>query len=204
MGLIRLLRHAYRRCRVAMEKHKYTPYTMAEYWRKCGAQVGEGCFLVPTDLGDEAYLIKVGNRVAIAADVFFMTHDGATWVFRDQHPDLQVFGPIVIEDNCIIGARSVLGPNIRIGPNSVVAAGSMVIADVPPNTLVMGIPARPFGSLEKYREKCLERWAQQRPPDSVFGPGETWWSARELAANRERLKNHLLKVFHTQLGQSEK
>jgi hypothetical protein len=65
--------------------------------------------------------------------------------------------------------------------------------------MVMGVPARPFGSLEKYREKCLERWSQQRPPDVELEPGETWWNSRHYAANRERLKRHLLTLFADQL-----
>jgi len=199
MTILTLLRAIYKRARKSHELARYTPYTIAEYFRKMGAQVGEGCFIVPTDLGAEPYLIKIGNHVAIAAEVAFATHDGAVWVFRDEVPDLQVFGPIVIEDNCIIGLRSIIFPNVRIGRNSVVAAGSLVINDVPPNSVVMGVPARSFGSMEKYREKCLQRWAQQRPPDITFGEGETWWKSPRSEANRAKLREHLLTVFQDRL-----
>lgn len=200
---MRYLRFA---CRVWQKLHKsltlcrYTPETIAEYLRTCGAQVGERCYIVPTDLGTEPYLVKIGNHVAIAAAVQFATHDGAAWVFRDEVPDLQVFGPIVIGDNCIIGYGSILFPNVKIGANSIVAAGSVVISDVPPNSIVMGVPARPFSSLQKYRENCLARWAQQRPPDVVLLPGETWWASRHGADNRERLRSHLLALFREQLS----
>jgi acetyltransferase-like isoleucine patch superfamily enzyme len=200
MPLLKSVQGLYQRVRRSLELRKYTPYTIAEHFRKMGAQIGEGCFIVPTDLGTEPYLIKIGNHVAIAADVSFATHDGAVWVFRDEVPDLQVFGPIVIEDNCIIGLRSIIFPNVRIGRNSVVAAGSVVINDVPPNSVVMGVPARSFGSMEKYREKCLQRWAEQRPPDVSFGKGETWWNSSRSQANREALKKHLLALFHDQLA----
>lgn len=199
MAILQLIRATYLRLRKSLELRKYNPYTIAEYFRKMGAQVGNECFIVPTDLGTEPYLVKIGNRVAIAADVSFATHDGAVWVFRKEVPDLQVFGPIVIEDNCIIGHRAVIFPNVRIGANSVVAAGSVVINDVPPNSVVMGVPARSFGSMEKYREKCLQRWAEQRPPDAIVEEGATWWSSRHAAANRERLKKHLLAIFRDQL-----
>jgi acetyltransferase-like isoleucine patch superfamily enzyme len=199
MGLARIVVSAYKQIRTSVEKRRYTPYTMAEYLRRLGAQVGEGCFIVPTEIGNEPYLVKIGNHVAIAADVTFHTHDGGVWVLRDHCPDLQVFGPIIVEDNCIIGARSSLMPNIRIGRNSIVAPHSVVMTDVPPNSVVMGVPARPFGSLERYRQKCLERWAQQRPPDMVMNPGETWWNSKHVTANRARLKRHLLALFDDQL-----
>lgn len=200
MAVIRLIREMYRRWRVSLEKRRYNPYTIAEYLRKSGAQVGEGCYIIPTDVGLESYLVKIGNHVAIASGVQFVTHDGAAWVFRNEVPDLQVFGPIIIEDNCIIGQNALIFANVRIGPNSVVGAGSVVISDVPPNTIVMGNPARPFGSLEKYREKSLERWAQQRPPDAVIEPGATWWTSRHLGENRAKLRRHLLGLFKDQLG----
>ena len=203
MSLLKSIRDIYHRVRRSLELRKYTPYTIAEYFRKMGAQVGEACFIVPTDLGTEPYLVKIGSHVAIAAGVAFVTHDGAVWVFRDEVPDLQVFGPIVIEDNCIIGLGSIIFPNVRIGRNSVVAAGSLVVNDVPPNSVVMGVPARSFGSLEKYREKCLQRWAQQRPPDVILGEGDSWWNSPRSAEHRAKLRAHLLEVFRDQLYSDE-
>lgn len=200
MGILHLFREVRHRIRRSFELRKYTPYTIAAYLRKTGAQVGEGCFIVPTEIGTEPYLVKIGNRVAIAAGVRFITHDGAVWAFRDAYPDLQVFGPIVIEDNCIIGQQAILFPNIRIGRNSIVGAGSVVIADVPPNSLVMGIPARPFGSVEKYRQKSVERWLEQRPPDAVIEEGATWWNSRNFEVNREKLRRHLLEIFRDRLA----
>ncbi len=143
--------------------------------------------------------MKIGNHVGIAEGVMFITHDGGPWLFRHEVPDMQVFGPIVIEDNCLIGQNAVLFPNIRIGTNSIVGAGSVVINDVPPNTIVMGVPARPWGSVDKYKEKCLERWNAQRPPDVVLEPGETWWNSRHFQDNRKRLRRHLTELFREQL-----
>ena len=50
--------------------------------------------------------------------------------------------PVVVEDNVLIGANAVILEGIRIGKNSVVAAGAVVVNDVPSNTIVAGVPAK--------------------------------------------------------------
>ena len=50
--------------------------------------------------------------------------------------------PIVIKRNTWIGAAATILPGVTIGENSVVAAGAVVTADVPPNTIVGGVPAK--------------------------------------------------------------
>lgn len=198
--MLRSIASIFRQFRSVYKRRGYTEYTIAEYFRELGAQVGEGCFIVPRSLGTEPYLVRIGNHVAIASGVLFITHDGGPWIFRREIPDLQVFGPIVIEDNCVIGANAVLFPNVRVGANSIIGAGSVVINDIPPNTVAMGVPARPFGSVDKYREKCVERWHQQRPSDVVLEPGETWWNSRHFNENRRKLRRHLTQLFREQLG----
>ncbi len=50
--------------------------------------------------------------------------------------------PVVVEDNVLVGANAVVIEGCRVGENSVVAAGSIVVEDVPPNVVVAGVPAR--------------------------------------------------------------
>ena len=49
---------------------------------------------------------------------------------------------VIIKRNSWIGANATILPGVTIGENSVVAAGAVVIKDVPPNTVVAGIPAK--------------------------------------------------------------
>jgi acetyltransferase-like isoleucine patch superfamily enzyme len=49
---------------------------------------------------------------------------------------------VVIEDDIWIGANAVILPGLTIGHHSVVAAGAVVTKDVPPHSLVAGVPAK--------------------------------------------------------------
>jgi acetyltransferase-like isoleucine patch superfamily enzyme len=50
--------------------------------------------------------------------------------------------PIVVKRNAWIGAAATILPGVTIGENAVVAAGAVVSRDVPPNSIVAGIPAK--------------------------------------------------------------
>jgi len=174
---------------------KYDNYSIAKYFRKKGAQIGEGCSIIPRSLGTEPYLVKIGNHVTIAKGVTFITHDGGTWIFRQEVPDLQVFGPIIIEDNCVIGQNAILFPNIRIGKNSIVGGGAVVISDIPPNSIAMGVPARAWSSVERYKKNCMEKWKVQKPSYCIIEEGRNWWNSKHYKENRKKLKKHLINLF---------
>jgi 2,3,4,5-tetrahydropyridine-2,6-dicarboxylate N-acetyltransferase len=50
--------------------------------------------------------------------------------------------PVVVEDNVLVGANAVVLEGVRVGRGSVVAAGAIVVSDVPPASVVAGSPAR--------------------------------------------------------------
>ena len=50
--------------------------------------------------------------------------------------------PVIIEDNCWIGASAIILPGITVHRCSIVGAGSVVTKDVPPYSVVAGVPAR--------------------------------------------------------------
>ena len=50
--------------------------------------------------------------------------------------------PVIIEDNVLIGANAVVIEGCRIGRSAVVAAGAVVVADVPAGAVVAGCPAK--------------------------------------------------------------
>lgn len=56
--------------------------------------------------------------------------------------------PIVIGEKVWIGASATLLPGVHIGDGAIVAAGAVVTRDVPPRTIVAGVPARPIKTVE--------------------------------------------------------
>jgi acetyltransferase-like isoleucine patch superfamily enzyme len=126
--------------------------------RRQGLTVADDCrFTDLPSFGSEPYLVSIGKHVAFAAGVSFITHDGATYVFRDQDPYRRVikYGRITIFDNCVIGYRAIILPGVTIGPNSVVSAGSVVTRTIPPNVVAMGNPARPVMTYQQYAQWSL-------------------------------------------------
>jgi acetyltransferase-like isoleucine patch superfamily enzyme len=51
-------------------------------------------------------------------------------------------GPVVIGERAWLGTRVVVLPGVTVGEDSIVAAGAVVVADVPPRAIVGGVPAR--------------------------------------------------------------
>ncbi len=58
--------------------------------------------------------------------------------------------PVIIEDDVLIGANAVVLEGVKVGKGAVIAAGSIVVKDVEPYTVVAGVPAK---LLKKVDEK---------------------------------------------------
>lgn len=138
---------------------------LRDRWRlrqalKSGLKMGRSVRIIGRqDFGSEPYLIEIGDYVTVSSNVTFLTHDGATWVFR-RRPDyegLQRFGRIKIGSNCFIGAGAIIMPGVRIGNDCVIGAGSVVTRSVPDGSVVVGSPARYVCSYDEYVERAAPR-----------------------------------------------
>ena len=119
-----------------------------------GMTIGKQTQIYAVPFALEPYLVKVGEKCTIAADVICMTHDNSIIHHFPNKTDM--FGKIVIGDNCFVGARSILMAGITIGSNSIVAAGSVVTKSVPENVVVGGNPAKIIETIEEYKTKTAK------------------------------------------------
>lgn len=126
------------------------------------AEAGEGCYIEPpfranwggkhVRLGNYVYAnfnltlvddgyIDIGDNVMFAPNVTVITATHPVLpALREK--GLQFNVDVKICNNVWIGAGAIIMPGITVGENSVVGAGSVVTKDVPPNTVVVGNPAR--------------------------------------------------------------
>lgn len=94
-----------------------------------GAVVGEGTMI---DMG-----AVLGGRATVGKNC----HIGAGAVLAGVIEPASAT-PVVIEDNVMVGANAVILEGCRVGHDAVVAAGAVVVSDVPANAVVAGCPAR--------------------------------------------------------------
>ncbi|BBH17092.1 hypothetical protein Back2_13790 [Nocardioides baekrokdamisoli] len=94
--------------------------------------------------------ISIGRNVVIASHTLLIT--------ADHDPDDPEFGgrlgPITIRDRVWLGSRVTILKGVTIGEGAVVTAGSVVHRDVPPWTIVGGVPAVPIR--DRSREQTYE------------------------------------------------
>lgn len=104
----------------------------------------------------------VGKRISIGTDCMI---SGGVWILDSSGhstdpasrlaglpPPAEEVRPVTIGNNVWIGTNSIVFPGVTVGDGSVVSAGSVVMSDVPANTIVAGNPARKIGALRPAAE----------------------------------------------------
>jgi len=116
----------------------------------------EGEITIGNDVGMSGTVVCAASRVTIGArcligadcmifDTDFHNHavgGGDEPYRRYARPDWSaISAPVVIGDDVFLGTRSIVAKGVTIGSGSIIAAGSVVTKDIPPNSIAGGVPA---------------------------------------------------------------
>lgn len=201
MKIIKRLKQFTNSIKNKYEIRKYNNLTIAEYFRKQGAQIGENCHLGIRTIASEPYLVKIGNHVGIAGGTQLITHTSG-WNFHDKVPDLHLFGKVTIGNNCYLGANVIVLPDVTIGDNCILSAGAIVTKDIPANSIAAGVPAKVIGDMDTFFEKIKSKWKEQKPENymSELVPGKEYtpvelFVIKNRPENKAILRKHLTQLF---------
>ena len=143
------LRHAWYRRVLGITLGPRAGVHLGCYWwfygpgqvRRTGVSIGANSRINRDCMIDVRGGVTIGDNVSISPQVAISTaaHSAVDPAFRVE------IRPVVIEDNVWIGMRAMILGGVTLGRGCVVAAGAVVTKDVPPLTIVAGVPARPVG-----------------------------------------------------------
>lgn len=103
------------------------------------ATIGEGTIILHgVILGTN---VTIGRHCAIRYNSL-VNHDSVIEDFVFIGPGVNLSGHVTLRTGAYIGVASVIKERVTIGTNSTVGAGAVVVKDVPPETTVVGIPAK--------------------------------------------------------------
>lgn len=118
--------------------------------------VGKGCFINYNCTFLDVAPIILENGVWIGANVIlatpnhpFIAEERLSADYPDGNHDLEYASPIIIKEGCWICSGATICGGVTIGENSIVAAGAVVNRDVPPNSIVGGVPAKVIREIDE-------------------------------------------------------
>lgn len=137
--------------------------------------VGNDCFANYNCTFLDVSPVTLGNGVWIGANVTlatpnhpFLAEERLNADYPDGRHDLEYSAPITIKDGCWICSSATICGGVTIGENSIVAAGAVVLRDVPPNSIVAGVPAKVIRKIdEEDRMNVWETYVKNEVPLSI-------------------------------------
>lgn len=127
-----------------LPENPYNPHA----WIVGEPVVGEGTWIGAFTVIDGSGGLTIGAGCDIASGVHIYTHSSALRCVSGREYPTVDRSPVTIGDRVFIGANAVINMGVTIGDGAIVGAGAVVNADVPPLTVVGGVPARVLGTVD--------------------------------------------------------
>jgi acetyltransferase-like isoleucine patch superfamily enzyme len=116
-------------------------------WITGDPTIGEGTWIGAFTVIDGSGGLVIGSGCDISCGAQIYTHSTARRCVSGRRYGSVDRAPTAIGDRVFIGANAVVLMGVTIGDESIVAAGAVVNRDVPPRTVVAGVPARRVGTV---------------------------------------------------------
>lgn len=146
---------------IAKFKQKYISHNaepISDFYRKGGATIGKNTIICDYIPISEPELVEVKDDCIVSSGISFITHDHC--INKVTNKGSNLFGKIVIGNNCFLGQRSLIMYGVQLADNIIVGSGSVVTKSFSEsNIIIAGNPAKKIGTWDKFRAKYEDKAA---------------------------------------------